>query len=277
MLVIVLFMFLSVIIPSYRPNSWFWQCLSSIRKQTLASDLFETIIVLNGDKEPFYSQIKDYICKNLLDLNINFIYTDKASVSNARNIGIDNAKGKYVTFIDDDDYVSSCYLEELYNLALSGKIGVSNVIAFMDKDNSIVDYYISNLFRKLKERQEVPLMKARSFMSIPVAKILPVEIIGARRFDVRFKNGEDSLFMFSISDKIKKMTLTSSEAIYYRRIREGAATTRKRSVFEKTMNRIKLIGSYISIYIKNPICYNFPFFLSRIVATIYRMLIFARV
>ena len=104
----------SVIIPTYKPQAYIWECLDSIKNQTFPKEDFEVILVLNGCNEPYYSQIKEYIDNNLVDYNVNFIQTDQGGVSNARNIALDAAKGEYVTFIDDDDYISPKYLEELY-------------------------------------------------------------------------------------------------------------------------------------------------------------------
>lgn len=53
----------------------------------------------------------------MLMISITLYYTEIAGVSNARNIGIEHAIGEYITFIDDDDYVSPVFLEELYNKA----------------------------------------------------------------------------------------------------------------------------------------------------------------
>ena len=110
---------ISVIIPTYKPQDYLWRCLDSLDGQTLAKDKFEVILVLNGCKEPYDGEIKNYAV-NHSQLPLDYIQTDKGGVSNARNIGIDAANGDYITFIDDDDYVSPRYLEAL--LEVGGKI-----------------------------------------------------------------------------------------------------------------------------------------------------------
>ena len=96
---------ITVIIPTYKPGSYLWKCLDSIKNQTFDKVDFELILVLNGCNEPYYTDIKKYIATNFIGYNINFIQTDVGGVSNARNIALDKAKGKYITFIDDDDFV----------------------------------------------------------------------------------------------------------------------------------------------------------------------------
>lgn len=258
----------SVIIPSYKPQYWIWECLDSLKTQTFPKDKFEIVLILNGCNEPYFSDIEGYIGRELLGYHVNFIQTDQGGVSNARNIGIDNAKGEYLTFIDDDDYVSPSYLQELYDIALTGRTVVSNVLAFRDGENKMIDYYITNLFKKIQGRQNIPIMQARSFMSVPCAKILAKGIVSSRRFNVKYKNGEDSLFMFNISDKIQNLTTTSENAIYYRRFRENSAVTRKRSKRSRVENEIHMIMEYTRIYLSNIKGYSFNFYLSRIAAEI---------
>lgn len=120
---------ISVIIPSYKPQSYIWECLDSLCRQTFPKNDFEVILVLNGCKEPYESQIKEYISKHP-DIHWRYFQTDQGGVSNARNIGLDAAKGEYITFVDDDDYVSGVYLKELYKKAGMNVISASNTVAY---------------------------------------------------------------------------------------------------------------------------------------------------
>ena len=122
---------ISVIIPSFKPQGYLWQCLDSICNQTFSKGDFELILVLNGCKKPYDEQIKAYI-ENHTYVNWNYIQTDVPGVSNARNIALNVAKGEYVAFIDDDDYVSPSYLEELYKKASYDCVSLSHPSAFYD-------------------------------------------------------------------------------------------------------------------------------------------------
>ena len=57
---------ISVIIPSYSPEEYLFDCLEAIRNQTLNQNEFETLVVLNGCKEPYFEQIQKYIMFILL-------------------------------------------------------------------------------------------------------------------------------------------------------------------------------------------------------------------
>lgn len=266
---------ISVIIPSYKPADYIWECLDSIKTQTFPKEDFELILVLNGCKEPYYSQLKEYFDKNFVGYNVNFIQTDTGGVSNARNIALDNAKGEYITFIDDDDYISPKYLECLYEKASSDTVSLSYAYAFNDgKPEEQLSYPLTNVYEEFHTRKTNRLTsKVRKYFSGPWMKLIPMSFIQDRRFDVRFKNGEDGLFMFLISDKIDRLSFTTKDAVYYRRYREGSAVTSKRSRLKIVQNSLKLIGAYFNIYYKKFYCYNFLFFITRILASVRTFLI----
>ena len=133
---------ISVIIPSYKPKGYLWECLESLYNQTFPSNDFEILLVLNGCCEPYKSQIEEFL-KGKDMCNVCLIQTNQLGVSNARNIGLDRAKGDYITFIDDDDYVSPSYLEELYEKALPDTISLCYPYAFNDGSPEIqLPYYI---------------------------------------------------------------------------------------------------------------------------------------
>ena len=261
---------ISVIIPTYKPLEYIWECLDSIKNQTFSKADFELILVLNGCKEPYYSQINAYIKQNLIGYNINFIYTDQGGVSNARNIALDVAKGEYITFIDDDDYISSQYLEELYRKASPDTVSLCYPYAFNDgADKMQLQYGLTEVYNKYHTRSNnVINSRVRKYFSGPCMKLFHKDIIGDRRFDIRFKNGEDSIFMFLISNRIHQIEFTSQESIYYRRYREGSAIMKKRTLFQKINNVSKIIREVVKIYWSSPSTYSIQFLATRILGSI---------
>lgn len=122
---------ISVIVPTYRPQGYLWECLDSVYNQTFSKSDYELILVLNGCNEPYNSQIKDWVSEHK-DLQVQYFQTNQGGVSNARNIALDTAKGEYVTFIDDDDYISATYLESLMCVADKSTIAIACPHAFKD-------------------------------------------------------------------------------------------------------------------------------------------------
>lgn len=258
---------ISVIIPTYKPDKYLYECLDSLFRQTLSHNFFEIIIVLNGDKKPYINDLIDYT-KDVK--NISVLHTNESGVSNARNIGIEYSKGLYICFIDDDDIISDNYLENLFD-NIHGKdkiISVSNVYCFNKDINSLeYDYLTYAFYRNTKNN----LYERRKFLSTSCCKIIPREVIGEKRFDKRFKKGEDALFMFAISSEIEVISKASDNTIYYRRIRENSASRKRQNLNFRIVNAKSLIIAYVSIYKSNIKKYDKKLFISRIVATIFNM------
>ena len=267
---------ISVIIPTYKPQNYIWECLNSLVRQTFPKDAFEVIIVLNGCCEPWKSDIGRYISINMADMNVRLIQTDQGGVSNARNIALDNACGEFIAFIDDDDYVSPTYLSSLFqNAKGDSTVVLSNAVAVNDGfADSPVPYKISDVYKQYSGRKHISLLsKVRKYFSGPWMKLIPTNIIQDRRFDVRFKNGEDSLYMFLISDKIESLKFSDASAVYYRRIRQNSAVTSDRSLKDVCINSIRMIKSYSRIFWISPLKYSFIFYLTRILAALKTMII----
>ena len=267
---------LSVIIPTYRPKDYIWECLGSIARQTLSPEMFEVIIVLNGCNEPYCSQIQAFIDEKMPHLNVQFLQTYQGGVSNARNIALDNAQGEYITFIDDDDYLSPACLEEMCSLATGENIVCCYPYAFNDghPEIQLMDYGITKAYEySIAHGCDTVSSKARKFFSGPCMKLIPMSFIQDRRFDPRFKNGEDSLFMFLISDKFGKLTFTSRQAIYYRRFREGSAVNMKRKRALIVRNQLAMIREYTRLFCTQQGKYSKLFYVTRVLGSIKSMFV----
>lgn len=259
---------ISIIIPTYKPQDYLWQCLDSFAAQTLDKQMWELIVVLNGCSEPWFSQIKAYQSAHP-QLPMRIYQTDEAGVSNARNMGIDVAKGEYIGFVDDDDLVSPTYLEELARIASPDTIAASYTIAF-DETRSFIPYYIEAAYQQYAPQGVMPYHKARKYFSGPCMKLIHRDIIGDRRFDTRFKVGEDALFMFLISNRMDRIAFTDTQAIYYRRIRSGSASHTS-SKWQTIRNCVRLIRQYSRIYARGR-GYTFSFYFTRILGAIHTII-----
>ena len=258
---------ISVIVPTYKPGEYIWECLDSLCSQTLAHDRFEVIVVLNGCDKPFSTRITDYIKSKGGDTDFIYLQTDDAGVSNARNLALDIARGEYITFVDDDDYVSPTYLEELFAHAAPDIVSLSYELAFNDLDRTLYPYYITDEYEKCASYQEVfDYRKARRFFNGPVYKLIHRDMIGERRYDKDMINGEDSVFMFLISDKFSKVSLTTRQAVYFRRFRAGQATDRMNNKKIRFKNGFRIVSSYCKIFFHSPFKYDILFFMNCVMA-----------
>ncbi len=260
---------INVIIPTYKPLGYLFDCLKSFQQQDLDPSEYMVKIVLNGDKEPYFSQIEEYLSDNSFE-NCEILYSEHKGVSYARNYGLDSIieKDGYVVFVDDDDKVSTNFLSGLLDVIENDtSVSLSNERTFFDGSSSEKKGYLAFKFEMLKNSINTnSIISYRSFLSTACFKMIPMNVIGSRRFNPNFKNGEDALFMASISCNINEIYLADESVIYYRRIRENSASQRKRSFISKLVNSIKLLLAYMKIYVTSPFKYNFLFFLNRFVA-----------
>ena len=257
-------MLVSVIIPSYKPGAYLWECLDALCNQSLSENDFEVIIVLNGCNQPYADQIQKYIQTH----QIHFILlrqTDIPGVSNARNIGINESHGEYIVFIDDDDLVSPSFLEDLQKVSNETCVGCTTMKAFYNDKTEKIATFLSVAYERCKN-EPFSFYGYRQFLSPPVAKMIHRSLIGDTRFPVDMKKSEDSVFCLQISPRIKDMKLASPDAVYYQRLREGSAMRKKESYWAIIKEHLFIEYKYLSVWIKNPFQYNFKLFLSRIVA-----------
>lgn len=260
---------ISVIVPTYKPQAYIWDCLNSLANQTLGKEKYEVIIILNGCNEPYSSEIITYIEEHK-QVHWVFQQTDTPGVSNARNMAINIATGDYITFVDDDDYLSKECLELLLEYVGADTISICNPWMFNNgTPEQRLKNHLNDVYNNNPHLTELPYLVAKSYFSGPCMKLFPSNYIKGSYFEKDFKNGEDTLYMFLISKRFKYITFTPEDAIYYRRYRIGSAMTTRRSYWVNSKNNIKEMITYIKYYFSSPTSYNFQLFVSRCLGCLY--------
>lgn len=129
----------SLIVPVYNVEKYLHRCLDSILAQTFTN--FELLLVDDGSKDLSGKICDEYAAK---DKRIQVFHKENGGVSSARNVGISNARGAYISFIDSDDWVEKTYLEEIISNIGDADImffsfrwmyedGCSNIVSYGDK------------------------------------------------------------------------------------------------------------------------------------------------
>lgn len=256
---------ISVIIPTYKPEGYLWKCLTALDCQSLDHSRFEVLLVLNGPEEPYASRIRFFLEEHS-GLCCRLLYSAGNGVSQARNLGLDEAKGEYICFVDDDDLITDNYLENLLAIAAPDTIALSYVCAFDDKDGTEHPIYISADF---KEHQlNVHYVRVRRYLYVCWGKLIHRDIIGNRRFDISLRNGEDSQFMLLVSDRIRKVSFTGADVIYKYRQRPGSAFYVNKSVWYHFSNMIIRLYKATRVYAFRPFSYSFQFYAKYMLATL---------
>lgn len=100
----------SVIVPAYNVENYIEECIESILNQD-TEYTFEIIVVNDGSTDKTLEIIQKY------DKKINIISQKNQGVSHARNVALDNSKGKYIMFVDSDDYIEKNAIDVLVKKA----------------------------------------------------------------------------------------------------------------------------------------------------------------
>lgn len=107
----------SVIIPVYNASSYLQECLESVLSQSLAD--FEIILVDDGSTDNSGLICDEYAKK---DNRVKVFHKENEGVCVARNIGLDNAKGDWIAFVDSDDLLLPDALRKMYNAAVLNEV-----------------------------------------------------------------------------------------------------------------------------------------------------------
>ena len=157
--------FLSIIIPFNSEKRFLNDCLDSLKEENLTD--IETIIILNGiskDKENLNNldSINNLIDEYKSDLNISTkTFDENIGVAKARNEGLELAKGKYVYFIDSDDYIHKGALNVLIDIAKESNADLVN-------GKRVRTYYIRERFEEELEKRDYVFLTDRKS---PIDKI----------------------------------------------------------------------------------------------------------
>lgn len=121
---------LSIIVPVFNTEPYLDECLESILGQNLQN--YEVIVVNDGSTDDSEKIIFKYLNNN----NLKYIKQPNAGLSVARNIGMKNAKGKYIAFCDSDDWVDLDYYSSMIEKAESTSSEVLIAGFYNSIDNS---------------------------------------------------------------------------------------------------------------------------------------------
>lgn len=240
---------ISVIVPVYNVEQYLNKCIDSIINQTYKN--LEIILVNDGSTDNSSIICDEYANK---DRRIKVIHKSNGGLSDARNAGIDAAKGKYIGFIDSDDWVEIDMYSKLYSIASKENVDIAqcDFIRTYSEDEKI--YNNTNEVIKLYTGIE---MLEQLYKNKYVKNILIWNKIYKRElFDnIRFPKGkihEDEFTthkLFFISKRVVDINLPM---VYYRQ-REGSITNSKFNI--KRLEVIEAFKDRIEFFNKNKL-YN---------------------
>lgn len=227
---------ISVIMPVYRVEDYVGRAIESMQKQTLQE--FEFLIVDDGSPDRS-GEICDAYAKK--DARIRVFHRKNQGAPAARNAAMDLAKGKYLYFLDSDDWAEPEMLEEMYRLA--EKYRAELVVAGFYIDT----YYGENQFRsddyvpedavymtKEEFRRNSYRLFDRNMLYTPWNKLYLREYIEKHRLRFPKTMWDDFPFNLSVIDQVERVAVTSRQYYHFIRARAESETAAYRpGMYEK--------------------------------------------
>ena len=124
---------LSIIVPVFNVERYIYKCVESLFCQGLSDDFFEVIIVNDGTKDNSMDTITNIVSQHI---NVRIINQQNQGLSMARNNGLAHAVGRYVMFVDSDDFLIDNSLSVLLTKALDSSVDllIADFVKMTDKD-----------------------------------------------------------------------------------------------------------------------------------------------
>ena len=222
---------ISIIVPIYNAEKYIEKCIDSILNQTKKE--LEIILINDGSTDNTESIIKTY-----KDKRIKYFKNTNHGIGYTRNFGIDKSTGKYIMFLDSDDYLEKTACEELFNKAESNKL----------------DIVISDFYKVINENNEEIKLPSFEDSSLkdnpdiiteylnPWAKLYSGKLIKNNKIkfveDLKY---EDAPFVIEVLDKANKIGKVNKPLNYYVVHGNSETTVRDRRCFDilKIVDKIR--------------------------------------
>lgn len=248
---------LSVIVPVYNTEQYLPRCIDSILSQSFTD--FELLLIDDGSKDGSGAICDTYSKK---DSRVRVFHKENGGVSSARNLGLQEAKGEWVTFIDSDDWVEEDYFQldfernaDLYvqNSRLANGDSIESLPRqFIDANN-----YASYL------RENIVLHAFRTVCGFFFKKKIICD--NDLRFDSQFRLGEDTLFVMDCYRFIRTIQIMDNSCYKYNQ-QENWENKYKLSWKEVEAYLESFVEKYEMLPVESQrlLDFMFPFFKARI-------------
>lgn len=252
---------ISLIIPVYKVEKYLEKCIQSVINQTYEN--LQIILVDDGSPDNCGKICDEYAKK---DHRIEVIHKSNGGLSDARNKGLEIAKGEYIGFVDSDDYIEADMYEVLYNLLKQYNADVSicnfytvsqGKISIKNADNGINEY---NRIEILKE-----ILLDKNIQSYAWNKLYKKELFDEIKYPIG-KKYEDIGTTFYLLEKCNKVVVTGKSEYYYINRQDSIVNNVTESTITDYIELIMQRYDYIEKNIKELSSYNKDY-LKRILKT----------
>lgn len=202
----------TIIVPVYNSSSFLCKCVDSLLSQTY--EKIEIILVNDGSSDDSEKICLEYQKK---DNRINYIAKENGGASSARNLGLEMAKGRFVTFVDSDDYVGKEYIYDM--VCAHDDLDDTFVISGMRlQKGGKLEYFTYASECVTKGNIIYDLQKKRFFLhGGPTGKLFCLTLIKRNNisFNTNLNNYEDLIFCLTYLSHVSTVKyIESTEYVY---------------------------------------------------------------
>ena len=204
---------ISVIVPVYNVSAYLDRCVESLVSQTYNN--LQILLVDDGSTDDSGKKCDEWVTK---DTRIEVIHKENGGLSDARNCGIDNAKGEYITFVDSDDYVHTGCIEKFVSLCRidDSDIVIVQMVNVKETTNKQFEMRKKEMIQTINSEIAIEkLMYQVDFGCCAPAKMYRKNIFSEIRFPIG-RRSEDAAICHLLLDKANKITYTNFAGYFYR-------------------------------------------------------------
>lgn len=204
---------ISIIVPVYNVEQYLPRCIDSILNQSFVD--FELLLIDDGSKDKSGKICDEYANK---DDRIRVFHKENGGVSSARNVGLENARGEWLSFIDGDDEITEGY----FNIRQEHE-GVDVIIKpyCVENGDGCVTCH-QNELKILTGRDKIFRYYVQKRNNALWDKFIKRKTIGTQRFYTNVSIGEDFLFFLSVLPEVKSIAFDDTGSYRYF-LRQGSA------------------------------------------------------
>lgn len=213
---------ISVIIPVYNCSKYLECCLNSIEKQTFGD--FEAIIIDDGSTDDSGKIAQAFAEKSA---KFTVTRTKNAGVASARNTGLSLAKGKYVVFVDSDDFLPAQSLQVLYSAIQTSGAEIAVARNGYYKDGKSEPITVTDEYSIWDNSAAInACLEDNPLTFVAWGKLYDRQFLGDIKFEVGRKINEDAFFVFECFEKCSKVAVTQATCYLYR-LNESSSSNEK--------------------------------------------------
>ena len=192
---------ISVIVPVYNAEKWLDKCVESIINQTYKD--IEILLINDGSKDKSLEICRKY---ETIDSRIRVFDKKNEGVSKARNLGLYNARGKYVQFVDSDDFIEPDMCEKLLDAITNADMAICGIKIYKN-DKVLKEHHIKHKTYNLRKRIDY-YFELRKINLGPCNKLYIRSLID-EQFMEDLTLGADTMFVLNYMKNVTTVTSVS--------------------------------------------------------------------